>query len=89
MFEVHIFLLNEGSSFLTLMFENDVNMYGTQTKTYEIRGENMFENDVNMYGTQTMKIKIGRKKKFENDVNMYGTQTPSCQYVNVTSLRMM
>ena len=64
-------------------------MYGTQTKTYEIRGENMFENDVNMYGTQTMKIKIGRKKKFENDVNMYGTQTPSCQYVNVTSLRMM
>ena len=59
MFEVHIFLLNEGSSFLTLRFENDVNMYGTQTiKTihhYNIQ----FENDVNMYGTQTESGLIG------------------------------
>ena len=54
MFEVHIFLLNEGSSFLTLRFENDVNMYGTQTlQTIIINGQ-LFENDVNMYGTQTL-----------------------------------
>lgn len=37
MFEVHIFLLNEGSSFLTLRFENDVNMYGTQTLAWVLR----------------------------------------------------
>ena len=53
MFEVHIFLLNEGSSFLTLRFENDVNMYGTQTNTTTFKGNILFENDVNMYGTQT------------------------------------
>ena len=53
MFEVHIFLLNEGSSFLTLRFENDVNMYGTQTHLLQITISVLFENDVNMYGTQT------------------------------------
>ena len=53
MFEVHIFLLNEGSSFLTLRFENDVNMYGTQTLHPTDKLELSFENDVNMYGTQT------------------------------------
>ena len=54
MFEVHIFLLNEGSSFLTLRFENDVNMYGTQTGTDKSEQQVEFENDVNMYGTQTL-----------------------------------
>ena len=53
MFEVHIFLLNEGSSFLTLRFENDVNMYGTQTVELTPSWVTLFENDVNMYGTQT------------------------------------
>ena len=53
MFEVHIFLLNEGSSFLTLRFENDVNMYGTQTIAAKANATDLFENDVNMYGTQT------------------------------------
>ena len=53
MFEFHIFLLNEGSSFLTLRFENDVNMYGTQTANIPINPAVPFENDVNMYGTQT------------------------------------
>ena len=53
MFEVHIFLLNEGSSFLTLRFENDVNMYGTQTRVRANLARYVFENDVNMYGTQT------------------------------------
>ena len=54
MFEVHIFLLNEGSSFLTLRFENDVNMYGTQTDNVGRILRTLFENDVNMYGTQTL-----------------------------------
>ena len=57
MFEVHIFLLNEGSSFLTLRFENDVNMYGTQTLSLALSKAHTFENDVNMYGTQTKEIK--------------------------------
>ena len=35
------------------MFENDVNMYGTQTNDIIYRVKEMFENDVNMYGTQT------------------------------------
>ena len=57
MFEVHIFLLNEGSSFLTLRFENDVNMYGTQTIKLLVKFKVLFENDVNMYGTQTKLLK--------------------------------
>ena len=75
MFEVHIFLLNEGSSFLTLRFENDVNMYGTQTSGYVTRNSLRFENDVNMYGTQTAITFMYKPYLFENDVNMYGTQT--------------
>ena len=77
MFEVHIFLLNEGSSFLTLRFENDVNMYGTQTIWQQKGGVLVFENDVNMYGTQTCGNPFKPSTQFENDVNMYGTQTPS------------
>ena len=75
MFEVHIFLLNEGSSFLTLRFENDVNMYGTQTAGAELDKACEFENDVNMYGTQTFPHCLRLLPQFENDVNMYGTQT--------------
>ena len=75
MFEVHIFLLNEGSSFLTLRFENDVNMYGTQTFGKESLEHGLFENDVNMYGTQTFPHCLRLLPQFENDVNMYGTQT--------------
>ena len=75
MFEVHIFLLNEGSSFLTLRFENDVNMYGTQTGFQLLLFHLGFENDVNMYGTQTAVSSKAGIGQFENDVNMYGTQT--------------
>ena len=75
MFEVHIFLLNEGSSFLTLRFENDVNMYGTQTDLDNFPFKALFENDVNMYGTQTFPHCLRLLPQFENDVNMYGTQT--------------
>ena len=35
------------------MFENDVKMYGTQTKTSDSTVVGAFENDVKMYGTQT------------------------------------
>ena len=52
MFE-YLVLCGDGISFLNLRFENDVKMYGTQTKTIlEIRNS-LFENDVKMYGTQT------------------------------------
>ena len=35
-------------------FENDVKMYGTQTKLQMKCQTVMFENDVKMYGTQTV-----------------------------------
>ena len=35
------------------MFENDVKMYGTQTRRKNENRRNQFENDVKMYGTQT------------------------------------
>ena len=35
------------------MFENDVKMYGTQTKSARLSRRYKFENDVKMYGTQT------------------------------------
>ena len=34
-------------------FENDVKMYGTQTKRFGKHHREWFENDVKMYGTQT------------------------------------
>ena len=37
----------------TLLFENDVKMYGTQTECEEDTELTKFENDVKMYGTQT------------------------------------
>ena len=89
MFEVHIFLLNEGSSFLTLRFENDVNMYGTQTPGVEIFDQREFENDVNMYGTQTSSMLAYPESWFENDVNMYGTQTGHNLRPTISRLRMM
>ena len=52
MFE-YLFCADESSSFLNLRFENDVKMYGTQTKKWNMRFLCSFENDVKMYGTQT------------------------------------
>ena len=37
------------------MFENDVKMYGTQTRNEALDAMSLFENDVKMYGTQTDK----------------------------------
>ena len=52
MFE-YLFCADESSSFLNLRFENDVKMYGTQTRNAFCRSSSVFENDVKMYGTQT------------------------------------
>ena len=52
MFE-YLFCADESSSFLNLRFENDVKMYGTQTKVEPDADCMKFENDVKMYGTQT------------------------------------
>ena len=52
MFE-YLFCADESSSFLNLRFENDVKMYGTQTRYAVDYGNSSFENDVKMYGTQT------------------------------------
>ena len=35
------------------MFENDVEMYGAQTKSFSWQNVFWFENDVEMYGAQT------------------------------------
>ena len=47
------FYVNDGISFLNLRFENDVEMYGTQTIGGDVQCRIKFENDVEMYGTQT------------------------------------
>lgn len=45
MFE-YLFCADESSSFLNLRFENDVKMYGTQTKEVNELDGYWFENDV-------------------------------------------
>ena len=57
MFE-YLFCADESSSFLNLRFENDVKMYGTQTKILHTMHEFQFENDVKMYGTQTIHLSL-------------------------------
>ena len=72
---VYTFYAGDGISFLNLRFENDVKMYGTQTKSATSSAWTAFENDVKMYGTQTHLILHSALSQFENDVKMYGTQT--------------
>ena len=48
-----LFYASDGISFLDLRFENDVKMYGTQTRHSTEMDISLFENDVKMYGTQT------------------------------------
>ena len=74
MFE-YLFCADESSSFLNLRFENDVKMYGTQTRSLLLLTRRAFENDVKMYGTQTQSAPVRWGELFENDVKMYGTQT--------------
>ena len=70
-------------------FENDVNMYGIQTRPPQEALNLLFENDVNMYGIQTQSRKQFSGIEFENDVNMYGIQTDLGLYWLGCSLRMM
>ena len=65
---------DDGISFLNLMFENDVKMYGTQAILTAAPYINPFENDVKMYGTQAIRNVTKSSVWFENDVKMYGTQ---------------
>ena len=47
------FYVSDGISFSNLRFENDVEMYGAQTRGREKHLRILFENDVEMYGAQT------------------------------------
>ena len=38
----------------TALFENDVELYGTQTQPIRKNAKPPFENDVELYGTQTI-----------------------------------
>ena len=58
-----------------IRFENDVELYGTQTLFFSYPVRWVFENDVELYGTQTKKFEFTGETKFENDVELYGTQT--------------
>ena len=49
-------------------FENDVKMYGTQTRFERVNDSFQFENDVKMYSTQTFSGQILLNRTFENDV---------------------
>lgn len=69
------FYVNDGISFLNLRFENDVEMYGTQTFPVHNQLTILFENDVEMYGAQTLFLPWHVFDMFENDVEMYCTQT--------------
>ena len=69
------FYVSDGISFSDLRFENDVEMYGAQTKTIKNHADLTFENDVEMYGAQTGVVGVLKDKLFENDVEMYGAQT--------------
>ena len=88
MFE-YLFCADESSSFLNLRFENDVKMYGTQTRRTGVSKTTRFENDVKMYGTQTINETASDAAEFENDVKMYGTQTYVFYRAMIDCLRMM
>ena len=69
------FYVSDGISFSDLRFENDVEMYGAQTRKLETGLGGWFENDVEMYGAQTCGVCLPVCAWFENDVEMYGAQT--------------
>ena len=48
-----LFCADDDGSFLNLRFENDVKMYGTETKGIRSMNGKKFENDEKMYGTET------------------------------------
>ena len=50
------FYVSDGISFSNLRFENDVEMYGAQTRSRQSLCISLFENDVEMYGAQTLSL---------------------------------
>ena len=83
------FYVSDGISFSNLRFENDVEMYGAQTKIVSCSSRLPFENDVEMYGAQTAPHWSACCTRFENDVEMYGAQTSQVRIMVDGSLRMM
>ena len=81
--------VGDGISFLNLRFENDVELYGTQTEDTTETFVKAFENDVELYGTQTCAHNFTIADPFENDVELYGTQTAPISHIPSFSLRMM
>ena len=73
----------------TVLFENDVKMYGIQTSLHSALRLRLFENDVKMYGIQTNNSTSLSVLKFENDVKMYGIQTLQPWFFYIRCLRMM
>ena len=86
---IPIFCASDGGSFLNLRFENDVKMYGIQTKYVTDNNKDKFENDVKMYGIQTIWYTFSLGTLFENDVKMYGIQTYEASAGQRGCLRMM
>ena len=84
-----LFCADDDGSFLNLRFENDVKMYGTETRQKSARSTRRFENDVKMYGTETFPNVIYPITPFENDVKMYGTETNFLHHPYAICLRMM
>ncbi len=78
-----VFKLSPRMTTFTAPFENDVNMYGIQTKSSPDAAARLFENDVNMYGIQTGDNVLLFNGSFENDVNMYGIQTFRATYKTI------
>ena len=60
-----------------LEFENDVKIYGIQTRNRDGNESNRIENDVKIYGIQTRNRDGNESNRFENDVKIYGIQTMS------------
>ena len=71
------------------LFENDVKMYGIQTRIIWIKCRHEFENDVKTYGIQTMMTGNITNMTFENDVKMHGIQTTGWADSVRLRLRMM
>ena len=80
------FYVSDGISFSNLRFENDVEMYGAQTRSSAASAYSMFENDVEMYGAQTDKLNDIAERVFENDVEMYGAQTDTSASYSLPSV---
>ena len=73
----------------SILFENDVKTYGTQTIFLDCTAHSKFENDVKTYGTQTQSCGTIPSLLFENDVKTYGTQTVHVVFSLLVCLRMM